>query len=263
MKKNHGKASGIPLKKQYGQHFLRDARVVQEIVNAVDLTADSSVFEIGCGDGFLTRAILTTPIARLLVFEIDPAWAQHVGTCYADPRMQIVTDNILDADLSRMEAHKPWILLANLPYQITFPILYKLQAHRHLLQEGVIMAQEEVAQKIVATHGRGYGLPSLFFQYYFSWRLLSKIPPGAFYPPPKVHSRLLHFKVRSDVLPIPHEERFWKFIKACFRQPRRTLKNNLMQAALPIERLSDEILSYRAQQCSFAQLQDIWHTLIS
>ena len=118
-------------------------------------------------------------------------------------------------------------ILSNLPYQITFPILHLLQKNRDLLKEGVMMIQEEVAQKIVKTSGRGYGFPSLFFQHYFEWKLLQKVPPGAFLPPPKVYSRLLYFKPKKDVIQIPDEPKFWEFIKRCFAQPRRTLRNNL------------------------------------
>ena len=82
-------------------------------------------------------------------FEIDHSWAQYVRKLLPDPRLMVYEQNILDLDFSLFEPHKPWILLANLPYQITFPILYLLQRNRHLLQEGVIMVQEEVAQKIL------------------------------------------------------------------------------------------------------------------
>ena len=140
---------------------------------------------------------------RFWIFEIDPQWAGYVKNAIPDPRMTIFQDNILDVDYSRFKPYAPWTLLANLPYQISFPILHILQKNRDLLAEGVIMVQEEVAQKIVKKSGRGYGYPSLFFQYYFDWKLLQKVPPGAFLPPPKVHSRLLYFKPRKNIEPIP------------------------------------------------------------
>lgn len=156
-------AAGIPLKKQFGQHFLRQQSVVDAMIAKVDLNKNSSVFEIGCGDGFLTRSILSTEIARLWVFEIDAHWVDYVKKTFPDERMTVFQENILDVDFSRFQENKPWILLANLPYLITFPILHLLQRERALLQEGVIMIQEEVAQKLVKTSGKGYGYPSLFF----------------------------------------------------------------------------------------------------
>lgn len=251
---------GIRLKKKHGQHFLKDESVIHEIVNKTDLT-DASVFEIGCGEGALTRGILQKPVARLWVFEIDPEWAEHVRTSLDDSRLTVFTDNFLDIDFTRLEEHKPWTVLANLPYQVTFPILYTFQKNRDLLKEGVVMVQEEVAQKIVQKGGRGFGFPSLFLQHYFDWELMRKIPPIAFYPPPKVDSRLLYFKPKKDVKPIRDEEKFWKFIKLCFSQPRRTLRNNLAQTHYDTSRISDEMLKLRAQQMGIADFLKIWELL--
>lgn len=252
---------GIAIKKQYGQHFLRDKKVVHGMLEAVTLDNNSSVFEIGCGDGFLTEEIVRHSLARLWIFEIDPEWADFVKKKITDPRLTLFCENILDIESERFEADQPWTLLANLPYQITFPILHRLYQMRHLLREGVIMVQEEVAQKIIKTSGRGYGYPSLFFQYYFEWKPLDKIKPTAFLPPPKVDSRLLYFKPRPSVAIIPEEEAFWHFIKICFKQPRRTLKNNLMQTHYDMNKISSSLLSLRAQQLSMHDFLELWHIL--
>jgi 16S rRNA (adenine1518-N6/adenine1519-N6)-dimethyltransferase len=249
---------GISLKKRYGQHFLRDQRVVEHMLEQVDLTAQSSVLEIGCGDGFLTQEIVKHPFARFWIFEIDPQWAGFVKNAVRDKRLEMHEENILDVDFKRFEPYKPWTVLSNLPYQITFPILHLFQKNRDLFKEGVIMIQEEVAQKIVKTSGRGYGFPSLFFQYYFDWKLLQKVPPGAFLPPPKVYSRLLYFKPKKNLVPIPDEEGFWQFIKHCFAQPRRTLRNNLQQYHYNLIHFSDQTLALRAQQMSMQDLIDMW-----
>jgi len=252
------RSKGIPLKKRYGQHFLRDLQYVRAMFDAVSLTDTSSVLEIGCGDGFLTREILKQPMARLWVYEIDEQWATHVRETIPDPRLRVITENFLDLDLRGLAPYKPWTVLANLPYQITFPVLHRFQEYRHLLKEGVIMIQEEVAQKIVKTSGRGYGFPSLFFQHYFTWKLLDKVPPSAFYPPPKVFSRLIYFKPIASPMPIPDEEQFWKFIKRCFSQPRRMLSNNLRGLSYSIDRIPGDILHLRAQQMSMEDFLKVW-----
>ncbi len=252
---------GIRIKKKFGQHFLRDERVVEHMIEAVEITNTTSVFEIGCGDGFLTRAILRSPVARLWVFEIDPEWATFVQNTVKDNRLHMVQDNFLTIDPAMIASFQPWTVLANLPYQITFPILRWFQTNRHLLKEGVVMVQEEVAQKIMKTSGRGYGFPSLFFQRYFSWRLLDKIPPGAFFPPPKVTSRLLYFKPRYEVEEIPDEDGFWRLIKACLQQPRRTMRNNLGQSHYDTSRLSQDLLNSRAQQLSMDDFIKLWMLL--
>lgn len=260
--KPHGKAHDIPLKKKYGQHFLREQSVVDSMVQAVAID-NASIFEIGPGDGFLTRTILAKSIARLWVFEIDADWAEYIKKSFPDERLTVFHENFLDIDFSRFEPYKPWTVLANLPYQVTFPILYLLHKHRDLLKEGVIMVQEEVAQKLLKSRGRDYGFSSLFFQYYFDWKLLQKISPGAFYPPPKVNSRLLFFKPKHNVKPIVDEDNFWKFIKICFKQPRRTLRNNLAQSHYPLNVISDDLLAKRAQELHIDQLLVLWEDILS
>ena len=251
-------SDGILIKKKFGQHFLRDESVAQSMIDHVHITPESSVFEIGVGDGMLTREILKKPITRLWAFEIDPEWADYVRKNVKDSRLIVFLQDILQVDFAQLEPYKPWILLANLPYQITFPILYLLHQNRHLLQEAVVMVQEEVAQKIMKTHGRGYGYSALFFQYFFDLKLLNKVPPGAFLPPPKVHSRLIYLKPKQNVPAIAHETEFWKFIKIIFHQPRRTLKNNLIQSNFDISALTPEILSMRAQQLTMTDFLAMW-----
>jgi 16S rRNA (adenine1518-N6/adenine1519-N6)-dimethyltransferase len=129
------------------------------------------------------------------------------------------------------------------------------------MQEGVVMVQEEVAQKLVKTRGKGYGFSSLFFRYYFDLELMQKIPPTAFFPPPKVYSRLVYFKPKHNVNPIENEQEFWKFIKFCFAQPRRTLKNNLTQTHYNIAQIPEKILSLRAQQMNMQDFLELWTLL--
>ncbi len=249
---------GIRLKKKHGQNFLRDGRITEHMLMAVDLKSTSSIFEIGCGDGFLTRTILSHPCARLWVYEIDPEWAGHVKKAITDKRLEIFVKDFLCVERTDLERYAPWTVLANLPYHITFPILQKFVAMRDLIQEGVIMVQEEVGQKIVKSRGRGYGFISLYYQHYFEWKLLDRVPPTAFVPAPKVFSRLLYFKTRTTIVPIPKEEQFWEFIKVIFKQPRRTFRNNLAQSQYDVSALDNELLSMRAQQLDMNQLLDVW-----
>lgn len=253
---------GIELKKKHGQNFLKERSYIERMIDAVHVDKTVSVMEIGCGEGILTQAILEGPCKQLKVFEIDPEWASYVQNLYGtDRRLTMVQENVLDANWDLLIDQGPWILLANLPYHVTFPILYKVHKYREMFQEGVIMVQEEVAQKLVKSGGRDYGYTSLFFQHYFSWKLLDKVPPGAFFPPPKVFSRLIHFVPKKNIMPIVQEEEFWKFIKLCFHQPRRTLHNNLKQSHLDITKLFNELLQKRAQQLTMQDFLSIWNLL--
>ncbi len=251
-------------KKALGQHFLRKHSTVDNMIHKVTVNPETSILEIGCGDGFLSQAILhQTQCKQLVCFEIDEEWIEVVRNKIKDPRLNIIHENILDVNFDALEEHKPWVILANLPYQITFPIFFLFQKNRHLFQEGVVMIQEEVAQKIVAKRGKGYSKTSLFLQHYFDFELMEKIEPGAFSPPPKVFSRLLYFKPKQDVVEIPREEEFWGFLKLCFRFPRRTLRNNLKSTHYDPEQFSNELLEKRAQQLSFDELLDVWKYIIS
>lgn len=254
------KAHDIPLKKGLGQHFLRQQSVIDSFVQAARIGVGASVFEIGCGDGVITRALLHTELERLWVFEIDDSWAKHVCQQLPDERLQVFVQDFVHVDFSILEPYQPWIVISALPYYHTWPILHALVAHISLLSHGVVMMQEEVAQKIVKTAGRGYGFPSLFFSYYFEWQLLDKVGPNAFYPPPQVDSRLLFFCPRVHRPSIVDEEGFWKCIKVLFKQPRRTVKNNLIAAQWPYEHLDARILGLRAQQMDMEALLAFWHS---
>ncbi len=262
--RDNSKKRSFPFKKKaFGQHFLRRQSVVDHMIDKVVITPETSVLEIGCGDGFLTQSILSqTKCKQLVGYEIDREWAFVVKKKIKDQRFILKNENFLEVDFSSFEASKPWVLLANLPYQVTFPILFLIQKHKHLFTEGVVMVQEEVAQKIVAKEGRSFNPTTLFLQYHLQWELMEKIEPAAFEPPPKVFSRLLYLRPRPDAQEIPEEEKFWKFLKLCFRSPRQTLRNNLKTTHFQLTKIPSEILSLRAQQMSFEQFLKLWGTLI-
>ena len=253
---------GVVLQKKHGQYFLRDHAITDAMLKAVDLS-DAFVFEIGCGDGFLTKEILKKTVQKLSVFEIDQSWADVVAGQCKDPRLTMHVTDFLQVTREDLVASSPsWIVLSNLPYHMTFPILYHLYGMGDVISHGVFMMQEEVAQKIVKTHGKGYGYISLFFQYYFDWQLLAKVPPTAFYPEPRVFSRLISFKRKQSVEPIKKEEDFWKFIKLCFSCPRRTLKNNLIQTHFEYNKVPQNLLQMRSQQLSITDFLTLWNDII-
>ncbi len=252
---NHKRYNTPPL----GQHFLRDQHIADNMLAAVSLNNTSSVLEIGCGDGFLTQTILSHPCARLWCIEIDERWAAYVQRSISDPRLTVKHQDFLKTDFAEFEPHAPWTVVANLPYHVTFPILQLFQQHRDLFKEGAIMIQAEVADKILKTTGRGYGYISLFYQHYFDWRLLDTVSPEAFDPPPKILSKTLHFKPRAHPEPIPEETKFWDhFIRSLFKQPRRNLKNNLLQGGYDLAKIPSDMLTLRAQQLDKKQIFALW-----
>ncbi|MBM3887303.1 hypothetical protein FJ364_05225, partial [Candidatus Dependentiae bacterium] len=188
-------------------------------------------------------------------------WADHVKTRVTDHRLDLRLKNILEASFDSVESDELLVMLANLPYQITFPILYKIQKAKHRFSDIVVMVQEEVGQKLAATHGRGLSAVTLFFQHHFIIKLLDKIEPGAFTPPPKIFSRLVQMTPKQQITPIEDESQFWEMLKLCFHSPRQTLKNNLRTTHFDLTKLSDELLQKRAQQLSFNEFIEIWNLL--
>jgi 16S rRNA (adenine1518-N6/adenine1519-N6)-dimethyltransferase len=251
-------------KKRYGQHFLKNQMVVDCMIDRVDHSSKNVVLEIGCGDGFLTRSILMqTKCKKLISYEIDPEWARLVKNQIDDPRLEVIIENILEINFAELKPHAPITILANLPYQITFPILFLIRQNLELFSEGVIMVQEEVAQKLASKGGRGYSKTSLFLQHLIDFKLLEKVKPSSFVPPPKVDSRLVYFKPKQEIAEISNEESFWIFLAKCFLSPRRTIRNNLKAACYDLTAFSDEVLDLRAQQVKFQEFINIWEKLNS
>lgn len=251
-------------KKEHGQNFLRDQSVVDSMLRNAVVTATTPVMEIGCGDGFLTRSILKyTPCKELQVFEIDEEWLNVVKKTVIDPRLKLNLINVLDVQLSEFfTPENPAVLLANLPYHITFPIMHKIQRQSNLFSHGVVMVQEEVAQRLAAQTGRDAGAISHFFQHYFEITLLTKVPPSAFEPQPKIFSRLVGFKPRTQLSTIPDIEGFWDFMRQCFRFPRQMLRNNLKGTKYHVPSISEQTLSLRAQQITTEQFVALWNEIL-
>jgi len=248
-------------KKEHGQVFLRDQGIVDSIIKNATVTPTTTVMEIGCGDGFLTRAILEkTPCQKLEVFEIDEEWLNVVKKNIPSNRLSLNLINILDVDLKTyFSPQNPVVLLANLPYHITFPIMHKIQKSADLFSHGVVMVQEEVAQRLVAQTGRDAGAISHYFQHFFEFKLLTKVPPSAFEPQPKIFSRLVGFTPRATLTQIPDEENFWIFVRTCFKFPRQMLHNNLKSSKFADVELPQEFQALRAQQMSTAQFIALWN----
>jgi len=250
------------IKKKYlGQHFLRQQEIVDKMVNQV-ATAEKTILEIGCGDGFLTKTILAnSQCKKLISVEVDSAWAQEVATKITDPRLTVINADILTYPWDSLANEGGVVLLANLPYNITFPILHLLIKNRQHFTEGVFMVQEEVAQKITAQK-KGVSAITIFMQAYLELKLLDKVRPEAFVPPPKVFSRTVYFRPQpQELVTTKDPEGFWKFVQLSFRHPRQTLRNNFKKAGFKVEgfaELTPELLEKRAQHLKLADFLKIW-----
>jgi 16S rRNA (adenine1518-N6/adenine1519-N6)-dimethyltransferase len=235
-------------KPKLGQHFLRDQSAALRIVEALGDLSSSTVLEIGPGPGVLT-SLLVRRAHRLIAIEIDKVLAAQLRMRFAmAPNIEVIEGDILSMDFDSIFGPKPGSqrpgleyvpepanVVGNLPYYITSDILLRLFEFRRYLRTIVIMVQREMADRIAAKPGsRDYGLLSATTQLYAKTEKLFTLPPGAFAPPPKVHSTVLRLTMapQVDKLRVP-EDSFVEFLKLSFGQKRKTLWNNLKSVYAP------------------------------
>jgi 16S rRNA (adenine1518-N6/adenine1519-N6)-dimethyltransferase len=262
---------------ELGQHFLVSPSAPSAIADALGDLSDSTVLEIGPGKGIITR-LLTARSKYLIAVEVDTTLAAALRTEFmaeAGSEVEILKDDILRIDLSGLaSAHasgssNKLVVVGNLPYYITSEILLHLFSHHSAIDRAVLMVQREVADRIVAAPGgRDYGLLSATSQMYARVERLFTLPPGAFSPPPEVHSTVLRFTMQPRFTELQVDrERFLSFLRRAFAQKRKTLANNLrvagygpsvIEAALATCRLNPLI---RAEAVSLEHMACLFHAL--
>jgi 16S rRNA (adenine1518-N6/adenine1519-N6)-dimethyltransferase len=217
-------------KKRLGQNFLVHDRVLESILRLVDLTPDDEILEIGPGLGSLTRRLVER--ARCVwAVEIDRFLVEKLraGDLGAHPALQLIHGDILKLPLESILPARKIKLVANLPYSISTPVLFRLFELRDRFSFFVLMVQREVAERMASAPGtKSYGALSVWCQIH--GRIAAKVPvaPEAFFPRPKVRSMVLKIELHPEPL-IPSEETsvLRGVVRAAFGQRRKTLQNNL------------------------------------
>lgn len=216
-----------PVRKSLGQHFLNDRGILQRIVDALELRGDETVIEIGPGRGSLT-ALLAPKAKRLILIEYDRALAALLRERYAStPSVTVVEADVLTVALGEV-AGGPYVLVGNVPYYITTPILFHaLDAPRP--ERAVYLVQREVAERIAAKPGsEEYGALSVNVQAVATAKLLFRVAPGSFQPPPKVESAVVRIEPRTDPVIGPAEEaRYRRLVIDAFGLRRKQLRRVL------------------------------------
>ena len=225
-----------------GQNFLVDTRVRDAIIEASGVGPGDLVLEIGPGRGALTH-MLARCVDVLVGVEVDPELAARLRRELADlPHVHIVHADILSCDIGQIvlerargaQGLRRFMVVANLPYCITTPVLHKLLSASPLFEAFTLMIQLEVAQKLTATAGSaGYGELSLMAQYYTRPELLFTVGPMSFEPPPRVQSAVVKMTVgrspdAGDVDPGP----LFAVVRAGFAKRRKTIRNSLVSSTL-------------------------------
>lgn len=214
-----------------GQHFLRDARIRNRILGLLDSRRDDCWLEIGPGHGEMTESLAGASRA-LIAVERDPRLAMVVRERLGE-RARVVEADFLEVALAPMAQElgcERLRVYGNLPYYVTSPILRHLFASLAVIEDIHVMVQREVAERLVAAPGgRDYGYLSVLTQFHTTAKILLAIPAGAFQPPPKVESALVRLTLPGQAaeLEVGEPDRFLAFVSRCFRQKRKTLRNNL------------------------------------
>lgn len=245
-------------RQRLGQHFLASTGILERIACAACANETQLVIEIGPGRGALTERLLAH-CPRVVTIEMDTALAEQVRERWADePRLQVVEGNALNFDWTQWGAG---VLAGNLPYYVATAIIFKYLENPGLLRQAVFLIQKEVAERITAKPGtRDFGYLSVECQYLAKVEYLFSVPPGAFRPPPKVNSAVIRLTPREEMRDHGAKS-FLDFASACFRQKRKTLRNNLADR-YPTDKLQDDApLSRRAEQLSVAELLELFHAI--
>jgi len=216
-----------PIRKSLGQHFLNDRRILQRIVDALELTGTETAVEIGPGRGSLTE-LLVPAAGRVVLIEYDRALAARLREKYAAAKhVTVVEADVLTVNLAEV-AGGPYVLVGNVPYYITTPILFHA-LEPPMPRRAVYLVQREVADRIAAAPGSDdYGALSVNVQAVCTATQLFRVAPGSFQPPPKVESAVVRLEPRSDpVIEHADAERYRRFVLDAFGMRRKQMRRVL------------------------------------
>ena len=237
----------VKAKKFLGQHFLTDESVARRIVES--LSPDTTqLLEIGPGMGVLTKYLLERAQTDFRAVELDRESVAWLHSHY--PSLQVIEGDFLKMDLDSLFT-PPFSIICNFPYNISSQILFRVYECRNSVSEVVGMFQKEVAERVAAKPGsKTYGILSVLLGAFYHIEYLFTVSESVFNPPPKVKSAVIRLlRNRVDSLPCD-EDLFARVVKAGFNQRRKTLRNALRSASLPIEQTPESLLSKRAEQLS-------------
>ncbi len=236
--RDHASDAGFWTKKRLGQHLLRDSTVVRDSLQALGTVPGDTILEIGPGLGAMTEALLSLD-AQVLGVELDPKACEVLQSRFGSfPNFRLIQGDILKVDLRSLTANvAPGKLqiAANLPYYITTPVLAKLLEEEIPFKRMVALTQWEVAERLAASPGRKtYAAISVLIQFWCEIKVLRRVLPGAFTPPPKVDSGLILFqKLEKPSVDVVDRSLFFSVVRSCFGKRRKTLKNSLKMSRDP------------------------------
>mgnify|MGYP000898021951 FL=1 len=231
----------IKMSKKLGQNFLIKRGIVDEIVHAAELTPGEPVLEVGPGIGTLTQGLAQSG-ADVTAIELDRRLLEVLDTTLASyDNVRIIHGDVLKLDVPSIMNHKPFKVVANLPYYITTPIIMSLLESRLPIERLVVMVQKEVALRMVAKPGtKDYGALSVAVQYYTEPDIVLDVPPKSFLPAPAVTSSVIRCVLRDKPpVDVIDEKLFFRVVKAGFAQRRKTFSNTMKTTGLSKDRIEE------------------------
>jgi 16S rRNA (adenine1518-N6/adenine1519-N6)-dimethyltransferase len=227
---------GILPKKRLGQHFLVDQNILKKVVQKAGIEKDDVVLEVGPGLGMMTFA-LAGQAKRVIAVEIDPKLAEILHHKMGDiSNIEVIRKDILEVDFQELyEREKQRMkVVANLPYQISTPLLFRFIELKEIFSTLTLMLQKEVAERMAAPPGgKDYGPLSIFIQIAADLSIPFFIKPSCFAPPPKVDSAVVQMTWKKEPLVGAQNEPWFKrVVRGCFCYRRKTLMNALRHSGL-------------------------------
>ncbi|MCX7908388.1 MAG: 16S rRNA (adenine(1518)-N(6)/adenine(1519)-N(6))-dimethyltransferase RsmA [Ignavibacteria bacterium] len=226
------KNASFTSKKSLGQNFLIDNNIAKKIVGFLELKENDLVVEIGPGKGKLTEFLIRLPIFYIGV-EIDKMLCHELEGLFSDSqRYKIINQDFLEFNEEYFSNifGKKIILVGNIPYYLTSPILFKFLDNRFSYEKAVLMVQREVGERIVAKpKTKEYGTLSVLLQYFTKPRKLISVPPQCFSPVPKVYSTVVSLEVLQDRIEYPNYSILKQVVRKAFNQRRKMLLNSLFK----------------------------------
>mgnify|MGYP001291068047 CR=1 FL=1 len=222
---------GHTARKRFGQNFLNDTFVIEQIVDAINPQDGENLVEIGPGLGALTDPVCER-VNALTVIELDRDLAKRLRHHpFHGSKLTIVEQDALTVDFNDLaKPDVPLRVFGNLPYNISTPIMFHLFSHAGIIGDMHFMLQKEVVNRLAASPGnKNYGRLSVMAQYYCKVQPVLNVPPGAFVPPPKVESAVVEIEFSASCRrPVRDEEVFNRVVRTAFGQRRKMLRNSLL-----------------------------------
>lgn len=242
-------------KKHLGQHFLNNEDIAEKIVSALPLTDDyDTILEIGSGTGVLTKYLLNIKSKKIVAVDIDAESIEYLKKKYS--ALNIVEADFLQLNLNEFTKNKIAVI-GNFPYNISSQILFNILKNKNLVPFIVGMFQKEVAKRIASGPGnKEYGILSVLMQTFYEVSYLFSVDEHEFFPPPKVKSGVLLFKLKNKRELKCSEKLFFNVVKTAFNQRRKTLRNALKSMNINLAGTeSEKYLNKRAEQLSYKDFE--------